>query len=255
MTGGTFIDFAGRWVVLTGGSSGIGRAIALQLGQLGACVAMVGRNVGAMEEVAAMLPAGRSRVVEQDLGNCGTVGAKLRALAQDVGRIYGFCHCAGVVETRPLASLQAGSMESVMSVNLNAAIEMARVLTRRDVMTEGEGALLFISSVYGWVGMAGQVGYSASKGALISAARAMAVELARRGVRVNTLSPGMVHTAMTEKAFKLLAPAQVAELESNHPLGPGSPEDVARAAAFLLAPESRWLTGTDLTVDGGYTAR
>jgi NAD(P)-dependent dehydrogenase (short-subunit alcohol dehydrogenase family) len=233
MTGGTFIDFAGRWVVLTGGSSGIGRAIALQLGQLGACVAMLGRNVGAMEEVAAMLPAGRSRVVEQDLGNCGTVGAKLRALA----------------------SLQAGSMESVMSVNLNAAIEMARVLTRRDVMTEGEGALLFISSVYGWVGMAGQVGYSASKGALISAARAMAVELARRGVRVNTLSPGMVHTAMTEKAFKLLAPAQVAELESNHPLGPGSPEDVARAAAFLLAPESRWITGTDLTVDGGYTAR
>lgn len=255
MSGNAFIDFGGRWVVLTGGSSGIGRAIALQLGRLGARVVLVGRSTEALAEVAAMFPEGGSRVVEQDLADCSSVGPKLRELSRDVGRIYGFCHCAGVVETRPLASLQGESLRSTMAVNLDAALEMARVLTRRDVMTEGEGSLLFVSSVYGWVGMAGQIAYSASKGALISAARAMAMELARRGVRVNTLSPGMVRTAMTEKAFKLLAPEQVAELEASHPLGAGSPEDVARAAAFLLAPESRWITGTDLTVDGGYTAR
>ncbi len=79
--------------------------------------------------------------------------------------------------------------------------------------------------------------------------------MARRRIRVNTLSPGLVHTAMTEGAFSQLSSEQVRELESGYPLGVVQPEDVARAAAFLLAPKSGWITGTDLVVDGGYTAR
>jgi NAD(P)-dependent dehydrogenase (short-subunit alcohol dehydrogenase family) len=83
----------------------------------------------------------------------------------------------------------------------------------------------------------------------------MAIELARRRIRVNTLSPGLVHTPMTDAAFSLLSPEQVRAIEDAHPLGTGSPDDVARAAAFLLAPQSTWITGTDLVIDGGYTAR
>jgi NAD(P)-dependent dehydrogenase (short-subunit alcohol dehydrogenase family) len=83
----------------------------------------------------------------------------------------------------------------------------------------------------------------------------MAVELARRHIRVNTLSPGMVRTPMTEAALAVLSESQVDALVNAHPLGIGSPEDVARAAAFLLAPQTRWITGADLAVDGGYTAK
>jgi len=142
----------------------------------------------------------------------------------------------------------------MMEVNLLAGLALARVVSRRDVMTEGEGSLLFISSVYGRVGKAGQVGYSATKGAVSAAVRSMALEMARRKIRVNALSPGLVRTEMTEKAFALLSQAQVEEIEKAHPLGVGTPEDVARAAAFLLSPLSRWITGIDLMIDGGYTA-
>lgn len=90
---------------------------------------------------------------------------------------------------------------------------------------------------------------------MVAAARSLALELARLSIRVNTLSPGLVHTAMTVGAFSKLSTDQVRELESAYPLGVGQPEDVARAAAFLLAPQSRWITGIDLIVDGGYTAR
>jgi NAD(P)-dependent dehydrogenase (short-subunit alcohol dehydrogenase family) len=160
-----------------------------------------------------------------------------------------------VVETRPLSAFQPDSFRAMLEVNLMAGIELAQTVARRDVMTEEGGAILFISSIYGWVGMAGQIGYSATKGALLAAARAMAVELARRKIRVNTLSPGLVRTAMTDQALSMLSPEQVRELENAYPLGAGDPQEVARAAVFLLAPQSRWITGTDLIVDGGYTAR
>ena len=121
-------------------------------------------------------------------------------------------------------------------------------------MEEKGGSILFISSIYALVGMPGQIGYTASKGAVNSAVRTMAIELARRKIRVNTLSPGLVRTDMTNKAFELLTEEQVKKLEEAFPLGVGSPEEVARAAVFLLAPQNSWITGTDLVIDGGYTA-
>jgi NAD(P)-dependent dehydrogenase (short-subunit alcohol dehydrogenase family) len=103
--------------------------------------------------------------------------------------------------------------------------------------------------------MPGQIGYCATKGGVAAAVRAMAVELARRKIRVNTLSPGLVRTSMTDAALSLLSERQVKDIEEAHPLGTGTPEDVARAAAFLLAPQNPWITGAELVIDGGYTAR
>jgi NAD(P)-dependent dehydrogenase (short-subunit alcohol dehydrogenase family) len=143
----------------------------------------------------------------------------------------------------------------MLDTNVTAGLELSRVISRRDVMAEEGGAILYIASIYGRVGQAGQIGYSASKGALLASARAMAVELARRKIRVNTLSPGLVHTPLSDGALAKISAKKVSELEASHPLGPGTPEDVARAAAFLLAPQSGWITGADLIIDGGYTAR
>jgi NAD(P)-dependent dehydrogenase (short-subunit alcohol dehydrogenase family) len=159
------------------------------------------------------------------------------------------------VETRPLSSYKVEGLSAMLNVNLIAGIELARAISRRDVMEPDGGSILFMSSIYARVGMPGQIGYAGSKGAVVAAARAMAIELARRNIRVNTLSPGFVKTPMTDDALAKLSEQQVKKIEDAHPLGTGTPEDVARAAAFLLAPQNRWITGVDLVIDGGYTAQ
>jgi NAD(P)-dependent dehydrogenase (short-subunit alcohol dehydrogenase family) len=250
-----FIDFQDKQVLVTGASSGIGQAIAVELGRWNARPILVGRNLEALARTSALIGQERCHTLPLDLGDSARIFQSVRSVADQRGRIYGMCHAAGVSETRPISSIRAESLRSLMEINLTAGIEMARAVCRRDIMTEEEGAVLFISSVYGRVGMAGQIGYSASKGAVTAAARAMAIELARRKIRVNSLSPGLVRTQMTEAAFAKLSASQVKELEEAHPLGAGRPEDVARAAVFLLAPQNTWITGIDLVVDGGYTAR
>jgi NAD(P)-dependent dehydrogenase (short-subunit alcohol dehydrogenase family) len=190
-----------------------------------------------------------------DLAEVSEIYPKVKELCKQAGRIYGLCHSAGVVETRPLSAIKTEGIRHMLDVHLLAGIELARAISRRDVMEENGGAILFISSVYGQIGVPGQIGYCGSKGAVNAASRAMAIELARRKIRVNTLSPGLVRTAMTDHALSKLTAEQVQKIEHAHPMGIGTLEDVARAAAFLLAPQNGWITGTDLVIDGGYSAQ
>jgi NAD(P)-dependent dehydrogenase (short-subunit alcohol dehydrogenase family) len=250
-----FLSFAGRWVIVTGASSGIGRAIAVELALSGAAVALVGRDESRLAESAALLGGAQHRVVVLDLTRHDAIAPEILKLKNDVGMVYGLCHAAGVVSTRPLQINTVDVVQAQLDVNLLAGLELARAVCRRDVMTPDGGSLLFLSSVYGRVGMAGQIGYCASKGAVVAAVRAMAIELARRQIRVNCLSPGLVMTNMTKQALATLSDDQVQRLKAAHPLGTGEPVDVARAAAFLLAPQSRWITGADLAIDGGFTAQ
>ena len=250
-----FLDFGGRWIVVTGASSGIGRAISIELARRGASLVLIGRNETGLKETARLAGEDVCRLLTMDLAQTATIHERLQDVAGRTGRWYGLCHAAGVTETRPLTAFRGETFRAMLEVNLTAGLELARSVTRRDVFAEDGGAILLIASVYGSVGMPGQAGYCATKGALLAAARALAMELARRRIRVNTLSPGLVRTPMTDAAFAGLDPRQVQEIESAYPLGVGQPEDVARAAAFLLAPQTRWITGIDLCIDGGYTAR
>lgn len=249
----SFLNFDGKWVLVTGASSGIGRAIAIELSRQRARVILSGRDEGRLAETSRQLSADGHQVLLLDLVDHSRIVPAILKLRESIGRIYGLCHSAGVVETRPLSSNTVEVVQSMLTVHVLAGLELARAICRRDVIEEG-GSVLFISSVYGRVGMPGQTGYSASKGAISAAVRALAVELARRKIRVNSISPGLVKTDMTQKALGLLSKEQVENLEQNHPLGVGAPEDVAKAAVFLLAPDNPWITGADLTVDGGFSA-
>ena len=242
-------------MVVTGASSGLGRAIAIELARHGARLVLVGRDGARLSETQQALEGSGHRQLILDLAQHGAIAGAIEAVRQETGPLYGLCHAAGVVTTRPLQASKVEVMQAQLDINLLAGLELARVVCRRDVMTEGAGSVVFISSVYGHVGMPGQIGYCASKGALVAAARAMAIELARRHVRVNCVSPGLVFTAMTEKSFSLLSQEQVEKIKAAYPLGPGRPEDVARAVVFLLAPGTPWITGVDLPVDGGFTAQ
>lgn len=253
--GDRFLEFHGKCVVVSGASGGIGRACAVELSRHGARLILIGRNEPALTETVSQLEGDGHQTIRLDLTMVQEIGGEIMRIAGKVGRLYGLCHAAGVVATSPLSTSTVDVVQSMMTVNVLAGLELARAVTRRDVMEPEGGSLVFLSSIYGKVGAAGETGYCATKGAIAAAVRAMAIELARRRIRVNSISPGLVKTAMTESALSVLSSEQVSAIEAKHPLGPGTPADVARAAVFLLAPATRWITGTDLAVDGGYSAQ
>lgn len=248
-------QFEGRWVVVSGASSGIGRAIAVELVKRGARAALVGRREAELAETARLCgDPSSTAIVPLDLTSTAEVPTAVANLVARVGRLYGFCHCAGVVQTLPLSATTPDRLQAMLNVNLVAGFELARAITRRDAIDAAGGSLLWIASIYAHVGAPGQVGYCATKGAITAAVRALALELAPRKIRVNSISPGLVMTAMTEAARARMSAEQWKRMTDMHPLGVGAPEDVARAAAFMLDPQNRWLTGADLLLDGGYTS-
>ena len=256
-----FLDFERKWVVITGASAGIGRATAIELSRRNARLVLMGRDPDRLAETVRHVEAEAEAAAEApltrvlDLTEHSRILPLVMEIREETGPIYGLFHCAGAIKTRPMHANTEDVVRFHLDIHVVAALEMARAICRRDVLEEDGGSVLFASSIYGRVGMPGQMSYCASKGAIAAAVRALAVELARRGIRVNSISPGLVMTEMAEEALSVLSDEHVAALKDAHPLGVGKAEDVARAAAFLLAPQSRWITGADLVIDGGFTAR
>jgi NAD(P)-dependent dehydrogenase (short-subunit alcohol dehydrogenase family) len=246
--------FADRWIIVSGASSGIGRAICGELAAQGARIVLIGRNVERLKDVAVKLgPSDRTTTRVLDLTNLGEIAEGIREVAAHTGPIYGLCHAAGVTLTLPLSATRPERARAVMDVNFFAGLELARAVVRRETLAEQGGSILWISSVYAHVGAAGEIAYCASKGAVAASVRAMALELAPRRVRVNSVSPGLVRTEMTDPTRSRMTSEQWDRIIARHPLGVGQPDDVARAAAFLLDPANQWITGTDLVIDGGYS--
>ena len=246
--------FAGRWVVVSGASAGIGRAVCDELAGQGANLVLIGRNEARLRETVEQLPSNvRTAVCAFDLAQLDGIWPAIQAVTRDVGRLYGLVHAAGVLSLLPLAASKPERLQALMNINFFAGMELSRALVRREVLDEAGGSIVWLSSVAAHVGLPGQIGYCASKGAIKAAVRAMALELAERKVRVNAISPGLVDTPMTQRAAASVGAAGWQRLLDMHPLGLGSPADVARAVAFLLEPRNRWITGTDLVIDGGYT--
>jgi len=242
-----------RTILVTGASSGIGRETAILLSQLGARLIIVGRNSEQLEKTISLLEGKEHRINAFDLSAVDDIPRWMKDITSKTGPLHGLVHSAGMQFTSPLRITTAESIEKMMRINVTAALCLAKAFRQKNVSTAGS-SIVYLSSVMGIVGQSGQTAYSASKGALVTLAKSLTLELSRENIRVNCVAPAVVNTEMSEKMFQSLTPEQVKQIESMHPLGIGTPRDVANAIAFLLADTGRWITGTTLVVDGGYTA-
>jgi NAD(P)-dependent dehydrogenase (short-subunit alcohol dehydrogenase family) len=247
------MSLEGRRVLVTGASSGIGRAISVYLSRLGAQVVIVARDVGRLEETLQMMEGEGHRLEAFNLADAGLIPKWMKGITKEFGTLHGLVHSAGIQRTLPVRAMKVEGFEELMRVNVTAAFALAKGFRQRGVTAEA-ASLVFISSVMGLVAQAGISAYCCSKGALISLAKSLALEFARQNIRVNCIAPGDVETQMTIRRKGNLTPEQIEAILAMHPLGPGLPEDVAASAAFLLADTGKWITGTCLTTDGGYTA-
>jgi NAD(P)-dependent dehydrogenase (short-subunit alcohol dehydrogenase family) len=242
-------------VLVTGASSGLGKQCALACSQLGANVILVARNKERLKNTYNAMKEGDHLLFSQDITEYGKLEEIVSKSVEKRGKISGFVHSAGLEETLPFRSTEASNYEKLFSINVVAGFELARIISKKKYLANNGSSFVFISSVMGFLGQPGKIAYCSSKGSLISGTKVMALELALKNVRVNCISPGVIETEMTAKMFKKITTDSINQIEKMHPLGLGKPEYIANACVFLLSDASKWITGTNLIVDGGYSAR
>jgi len=247
------LNQTGRVILVTGASSGIGQATAIFLSQLGARVVLIARRKEGLTAALTQLEGADHRLEPFDLSDVEAIPNLLKKLSSEVGPISGLVHCAGAQVIQPLRILSTKEVEGIFRINVTAALMLAKGFRQKGVHTPS-AAIVFVSSVMGLVGAPGRAAYCGSKGALQAAARSLALELAPEGIRVNCVAPGYVRTPMLEHAEAVISAEGMRRVEEMHPLGFGEARDVAQAIGFLLSDASRWITGSTLSVDGGYTA-
>lgn len=246
----------GKTIIITGASSGIGRQTAISCSRAGAKVVLMGRDESRLQEtLAAMDSTDLQLVFAVDLLDYDAVGKVLKDAVSQLGSFHGLVNAAGISTTLPLKLLSPEKMDHFFRTNVHGAIQLTKLFTKHAAQDNAGVSVIFLSSVMGMVGEMGKTIYSLTKGALISGAKSLALELATRNIRVNTISPGVVVTPMSQSAVYSQDEESLNRVKSLHPLGLGQPEDVANACIYLLSDASRWVTGTNLVVDGGYTAR
>ena len=244
--------------LITGGGTGIGRAIALAFAREGAGVVVAGRRLEKLREVAREIEkqGGRGLAMECDVTRGAEVARAVRGTAERFGRLNVLVNSAGALHVSTIEGISEGEWDRLMTVNIKGPF-----LTSRAVLPEfrkcGGGAIVNIGSVLGLVAVKDRAAYCASKGGVTLLTKAMALDHAHEKIRVNCICPSIVETELVKGVFneseqgQALRKARIATI----PLGRiGRPEDVAEMAVFLASEESSWLTGAAIPLDGGLTA-
>lgn len=240
--------FAGRTIVVIGASSGIGAATARLVAQGGGRVLGCARNQSKLAAVIAGLPGTGHEAIAADTTDESAVKDLLVPAIERVKPLHGAVFCAGGHAVKPVRVARAEHFTTLFRQNILSATNALPAVTRA---AAPGAAFVLVSSAVRLRGGAAVAGYVAMKAGIVGLARALAAELAPK-IRVNSVSPGVVRTPMTEGFFAAIGAQAAEQVAKHHPLGLGEPDQVAAAIGFLLSDEAAWVTGTDLVVDGGF---
>ena len=241
-------SLVGKTILVTGASSGIGRAIAVCSSQMGAYVVITGRNETRLAETFSILEGGDHQQICADLTN----SSELEKLIESLPKLDGIVNNAGIAKPLVLQLTEQEDVDEVMQINALVPINLTRLVLQNKKLNKG-ASLVFISSINGnnCAYIASSI-YAASKSALTGFMKAVALELAPRGIRANCINPGMIETDLLKSAS--ISEDELEKDRLKYPLKRyGKPEEVANAAIYLLSDATQWVTGSSLLIDGGYT--
>lgn len=237
----------GKTILVTGASSGIGRGICIDCSKMGAKVHMMARNEARLNETLLLMEGDGHMIHKVDL----SVAEDIFSLVNSLPVIDGVVLSAGIIKTMPVKNIKDDAMMEIFNTNILGNIRLCSYLLKKKKINHG-GSIVFISSVSTFNVKVGNSLYSATKGAVNSFAKAMALEVSKNKMRVNCIQPGFVPSG-------LLSSGAIEEddflkfYRERHPLGFGTPTDIANACIYLLSDASNWVTGSIFTIDGGYT--
>jgi NAD(P)-dependent dehydrogenase (short-subunit alcohol dehydrogenase family) len=237
-----------KTILITGASSGIGRAIAIECSKMGASLVITGRNESRLQETLELLHNKGHISIISDLSD----KEGLDDLVEKLPVLDGVVHCAAMLKKLPLKYINEKAWQETMETNLFAPALLSQRLVKKNKIKD-TSSIVFISSIASTVASFGNISYMASKGAINSLSRGMALELSSKQIRVNTVQPALIQTNLTDKS---LSDEDLKNYLLKFPLGRfGKPEEVAYAVIYLLSDASKWVTGTSITIDGGVTLR
>ena len=240
-------SLAGKKIFVTGASSGIGRATAIECSKMGASLIINGRDEERLKDTLSRLDMGGHSMFVGDL----TVEDMLKRLLDELPVLDGVFFCAGVTDTTLVKFIDKAKIDRVFNINLLSPILLTKSLLKKKKIREGS-SLVYMSSMGVEEVTIGLGLYAASKSALNSFTKAVANELVCKKIRANTIMPMMVRTELVDD-ITTLSKKELEEDEARYPLGYGRPEDIAYAAIYLLSDASRWITGSSIRMDGGST--
>ena len=235
----------GKTILVTGASSGIGRGIAIACSKMGANVLVNGRNESRLKETLQLLEGESNKIVVADLSN----SVKVTEMVTELPKLDGIVHCAGIGQRVLCKQLQERDLDEMMDVNFKAPVMLQTELLKQKKINKA-ASIVFIASIAADSPTIGNAMYCASKGAIISYANCLSIELAPRLIRVNCISPAMVWTDLIFKGG--ITEEELREDENKYPLKRyGTPEDIANLSIYLLSDASSWMTGSNIRISGG----
>jgi len=241
----------GKTILVTGASSGLGQSIAIEASKMGASIIITGRNHVHLQQTYNMLEGDNHQKIVADLANIDDI----KLLVEQCPLLDGCVNCAGIAKLILIQFIKKESVEDIFNINTFAPILLTSLLVKKKKIKHG-ASIVFISAVSGvYMSSVGESLYSATKGALHGFVKGIALDLAPKGIRVNSITPGLVPTNILNEAKEMFSEDDIFERrKKQYPLGRfGNPEDIAFGSIYLLSDASKWVTGSALLIDGGLT--